>query len=134
MLAHSGSQIDELRLQLIAAQDSQRPRSASNDFSAERSRYELQIGELQRQLTAAQNGLSDSTNQPMPDFSVESARYEREITDLRSLLSEARSEKFGQAVAMNKEGGGSSTYNPGAYFRDRHRIHHINVGGDMRFA
>ena len=91
----------------------------------------LQLQEVRRQLAAAQSSNNTNTDNNDADTAL-TARYEREIADLRTMLSEARSEKFGQGVS--REGGGSSTYNPGSYFRDDFRSHHINFGGDMRFA
>ena len=94
----------------------------------------MQLEDLRRQLAAAQSNQGGNVNEKSSDFAAERARYEREMADLRKMLSEARSEKFGQAPVVANGGDGSATYNAGAYFRDRHRNHHINVGGDMRFA
>ena len=83
---------------------------------------------------------SQASDRANTEITATNARYEREIEDLRRLLSEARQSatqtKFEQAnLQMNSESvNANQASRPGCYTRDRHRIHHLNFGGDMRFA
>ena len=107
--------IEELRAALLKMQQGQSTNDANAALIAS---LRAEIEDLKRRLAAAGNQ------------TVDTSRYDSEIENLRRLLAEARAASHSSnCIVATGDADGA-----GNYTRDKHRIHHINFGGDMRFA